>query len=80
MKGLVAFLALAGLALSGCIVHAHRGHGHVHGPPVVIAAGHVHSAHCGHYYHRGNWHHHHGHVHAAGCGHLFRGGIWIIAD
>jgi hypothetical protein len=74
MKLLLA--AVAAIGLSGCIVHR----GHVHGPAVVIGRDHRHDDHCGHYFHKGNWHHHPGHIHRAGCGHLFRGGIWIVVD
>jgi len=73
---LAALLGLGVAGAAGCRVHR----GHVHGPAVVIAGGHHHSDHCGHYYHRGHWYHHHGHVHRAGCGHHFRGGMWIVID
>lgn len=74
----------AGLG-AGCLVH--RGPGgllHVHPliphPRVVISAGHVHSAHCGHYHWRGSWYHWNGHVHGPHCGHVLRGGLWIRVD
>jgi hypothetical protein len=74
-------LALAALlGTSGCIVHAHRPPPPPHRDVVVIERGHVHSDHCGHYYHRGGWYHSQGHVHGASCGHVFRGGLWIVVD
>ena len=76
-RALFASAVCAGaLALGGCLVHA--GVAIPIGPPVVVARGHVHSAQCGHYRHRGHWyraeHHHHG----PGCGHRLRGGVWIL--
>lgn len=68
------------LILSGCVVHGHGRHGHVHGPSMVIESGHVHHDSCGHYHHRGHWYHSNGHVHRHGCGHAFRGGMWIHVD
>jgi hypothetical protein len=50
------------------------------GDVVVIERGHIHSDHCGHWFHRGRWHHHAGHVHKHGCGHVHRDGLWIIVD
>jgi hypothetical protein len=73
-------IAAALLLASGCVVHGHGRHGHVHGPAVVLETGHVHTDLCGHYYWRGGWHHAHGHRHFAGCGHHFRGGLWIHVD
>jgi hypothetical protein len=73
------FAAALGIALSGCIIHAH-GHPPHGAVTVVVPGGHVHSANCGHYHHRGRWYYWKGHVHGAGCGHAFKGGIWIIAD
>lgn len=73
----LAFAALAGAALSGCIVHAR---GPRYGTAVVIPAGHVHTARCGHFYYRGAWYHCPDHVHGPGCGHIFKGGIWIVVD
>lgn len=69
-------------ALGGCRVVMTPGHIYVKPihPVVVISAGHVHSDHCGHYYHRGSWHHYEGHRHARGCGHHYRGGRWCHAE
>jgi hypothetical protein len=75
----MAVAAMLGTALTGCIVHAH-GHPYHRGVAIVVPAGHVHDAHCGHYHYRGAWYHWEGHVHGPGCGHIHRGGIWIIAD
>ena len=48
-----------------------------HGRAVVIKAGHKHTAHCGHFQHKGAWFHSTGHKHGPGCGHHLRGNIWI---
>ena len=74
---------LALVAGTGCLIH--RGPGgllHIHPlhPRVVISAGHVHSAHCGHYHWRGAWYHWGGHVHGPHCGHVLRGGVWLRLD
>jgi hypothetical protein len=69
-------LLAAALAASGCVVHA--GVAIPLGPPVVVAHGHAHSAHCGHFKHRGRWYHSQGHHHGPGCGHKLRGGVWIL--
>ena len=53
---------------------------HHHGSAVAIKKGHGHSAHCGHYKHKGKWFHHGGHAHKHGCGHVLSGGIWIFVD
>lgn len=93
-NALVALLAVALTAvLTACPRHHIRpphhgppGHGkvkvkvHHHGPAVVIKKTHLHSAHCGHYRHKGKWHHHHGHVHGHRCGHVLRRGIWVFVD
>jgi hypothetical protein len=80
MKKTRAFYASAlcagALALGGCVVS-----GSVAvplGPPVIVAHGHVHSAHCGHYKHRGRWYHASHHHHGPGCGHTLRGGVWML--
>lgn len=85
MKILLPLLLVGGL--SGCLIHRHHhGHGkttviHKPGPDIVIhEPACSHTAHCGHYYNRGRWHHSHGHVHRAGCGHFFKGGIWVVVD
>ncbi|MEW6302638.1 MAG: hypothetical protein AB1705_04150 [Verrucomicrobiota bacterium] len=81
MKRIVLGLPLLAATLlgGGCVVHDDGyGYPHVHGPAVHIEAGHVHTAHCGHYHYRGRWHHAHGHVHGPGCGHVVRGGIWVV--
>lgn len=75
----LAAAVLLGACLAGCIIRAH-GHPHGGGMAVVIPHGHVHSAHCGHYFHKGKWYHWHGHRHGPGCGHILRGGVWIIVD
>lgn len=77
---MLAILGVAGAAATGCIVARHGRHHHVYGPSVVIGAGHVHSDHCGHFYHGGHWYHSHGHRHVVGCGHVYRGGMWIVVD
>jgi len=79
MKTILALATALTLAagLGGCVVVAHPHH---RGVAVVVPHGHVHDAHCGHYFYRGRWYHWHGHVHGPGCGHVFRGGIWIIED
>jgi hypothetical protein len=69
-------LLAAALATSGCVVSA--GLAIPLGPPVVIAHGHAHSAHCGHYRHGGRWYHSQGHRHGKNCGHKLRGGVWIL--
>ena len=51
-----------------------------HGAVVVVPAGHVHDARCGHYRYRGNWHQSAGHLHGDGCGHVHRGGHWVHED
>ncbi|MCI0416827.1 hypothetical protein L0222_29005 [bacterium] len=51
---------------------------HVRARAVVIQKGHIHSARCGHYYHRSKWYFVKGHVHRPRCGHAFVGGVWVI--
>ena len=82
MKTLVilATLALAATATGGCLVARHGNHHHVYGPAVAIGVRHVHSDHCGHFYHGGSWYHSHGHRHVVGCGHVWRGGMWVVVD
>ena len=76
--------ALLGLPFLGaCVAHGHPvavAHHHSHGGAVrvVVAKGHVHSARCGHYRHRGHWYHLRGHVHGPRCGHHLVGGVWVI--
>jgi hypothetical protein len=57
-------------SFSGCVAPRHR--------VVVIEAGHAHTDHCGHYFHRGRWRFARGHHHGPRCGHHFVGGVWII--
>jgi len=79
-----AFLIMAAsAALAGCVVHVRPLHSHVvyHEPPAEHRAPvveHVHTDHCGHYYHNGGWFIHTGHVHGAGCGHHYHGGRWTL--
>lgn len=79
MRTLALALLLVAATASGCrrhvIVHEKK-----NGDIVVIERGHIHSDHCGHFFHGGHWRHHHGHVHRHGCGHHFRGGIWVVVD
>lgn len=74
-------LFVAAATSSGCRRHVVVHERHDHDPDVVvIERGHVHTDHCGHFFHRGHWRHHHGHVHRHGCGHHFRGGLWVVVD
>ncbi len=79
----LALTAVLGLPLLGaCAAHTHPApHGH-HARPsavrVVVAKGHVHSARCGHYRHRGHWYHLRGHAHGPRCGHALVSGVWIL--
>ena len=77
MMKLLALLLLA-LGAAGCRRHVvvHEADGDV----VVIERGHVHSHHCGHYFHRGHWRYARGHVHAHGCGHVHRDNVWVFVD
>lgn len=68
--GLLA-LGLAPLYFAGCVAPRHA---HV----VVIEAGHVHTARCGHYRHGKRWYYVKGHKHGPRCGHHFVGGFWIV--
>ena len=71
-------LALLLLLAAGC-----RRHGVIHEPDgdvVVVERAHVHSHHCGHYYHRGHWRHVRNHIHGHGCGHVHRDGVWVFVD
>ncbi len=70
-------LILTAALATGCVVHP-APHHHRHARAVVVAGGHVHSAHCGHYRHRGAWYHLHGHRHGPRCGHAFVGGFWVL--
>jgi hypothetical protein len=75
MKTLMLMLMLVGVtAAGGCIVAG------PHGEVAVVAAGHVHSDYCGHYYHGGHWYYSHHHRHGPGCGHVYRGGVWVWAS
>lgn len=86
MRSLILAAVLgSSIAAAGCHHHhtapgAHRARAVHHGAVVTIPATHVHSAHCGHYQYRGNWHHSSGHVHGQGCGHHHRGGHWVHED
>jgi hypothetical protein len=78
-----AFLALAcalALASMACARRTTVIEGPHGGKVVVVERGHVHTAHCGHYWHRGSWYHAAAHVHGDGCGHVHREGRWIIVD
>jgi hypothetical protein len=44
---------------------------------VVVVQGHVHDAHCGHYFVGGSVYYMHGHHHGPGCGHSWNGKIWV---
>lgn len=79
MRTLAWLLVLAAAAASGCRRHV-LVHEHGDRDVVVIERGHVHTDHCGHFFHRGHWRHHHGHVHRHGCGHHLRGGLWVVVD
>jgi hypothetical protein len=50
---------------------------HLYGRAVIINPGHKHSAHCGHFHHKGRWFHASSHKHGPNCGHHMRTGIWI---
>jgi hypothetical protein len=81
MKHIAGALVLLGvLALTACARRTTVIEGPHGGRVVVIDRGHVHSHHCGHYWHRGNWHHLASHVHGDGCGHHHREGRWIVVD
>jgi hypothetical protein len=45
---------------------------------VVVKAGHVHTARCGHYRHGKTWYLVKGHVHGPRCGHVKVNGVWIV--
>lgn len=80
MKTIMTILlaGFAGAGLSGCVVHGHGyGHGHA-GIEVTIPVAHVHTDHCGHYYHRDRWYHHSDHRHGPGCGHVYIAGRWTV--
>ena len=69
--------------LGACAAHSHPApHAHHHrrtaAVRVVVANGHLHTAGCGHYRHRGHWYHVRGHAHGARCGHVFTGGVWVL--
>lgn len=76
-----ALLALT-LGLAGCRTHTVHHVGGGPAPPpaarVVIAKGHVHTAHCGHYRHGSHWYLVKGHRHGPGCGHVRVKGVWIV--
>jgi len=78
MRTFALLLLLVAATAAGCRRHViiHEKDGDV----VVIERGHIHSDHCGHFFHGGHWRYHNGHVHRAGCGHHFRGGIWVVVD
>ena len=74
----ILFAGMVGAGLSGCVVHGH-GHGRVRtGVEVTVPVGHIHSDHCGHYYHGNRWYHHGSHRHGHGCGHVYVGGRWVL--
>lgn len=83
-KAALAAAAALAIAAAGCHHHGphavHRASRVNHGAVVVVPAGHVHDAHCGHYRYRSNWHQSDGHVHGDGCGHAHRGGHWVHED
>jgi len=71
-------VAVALPLIAGCVVHP-RPHPHAHaGVRVVVAKGHVHTAHCGHYRHRNHWYHLRGHHHGPRCGHALVAGVWVV--
>lgn len=72
LAGLV-MLWLAALSMSACAPARPR-----HARVVVIEAGHVHNAQCGHYRHGKRWYFVKGHAHGPRCGHHFVGGVWIV--
>jgi hypothetical protein len=43
----------------------------------VVVQGHVHDAHCGHYYSGTTVYYMHGHHHGPGCGHSWNGKVWV---
>jgi hypothetical protein len=45
---------------------------------VVVAKGHVHSSHCGHYRKGNTWYLVKGHTHGKHCGHTKLQGVWVI--
>jgi len=78
---LMACLALLSWMQLSCAAHSHPApvrHPRAHGVRVVVAQGHVHSARCGHYRHRGHWYHLRGHAHGPRCGHAVVGGVWVL--
>ena len=79
MRSLALILLLVAATASGCRRHVIV-HEKANGDVVVIERGHIHSDHCGHYYHGGHWRFSSGHVHQHGCGHVHRGGMWIVVD
>jgi len=72
---LILALVLASAATSGCIVHGKHGGSASAGPAACS-----HSDSCGHYSHKGKWHHSEGHKHGHNCGHHLNGGLWIVLD
>jgi len=72
---LILALAMATTLLPGCLVRGRHG-GTVAAGPAECR----HSDDCGHYSHKGKWHHNQGHRHGHNCGHHYNGGIWIVVD
>ena len=59
-------------------VHPCHGHGRVHtGVEVTVPVAHIHTDHCGHYYHGNTVYHMQGHRHGPGCGHNWNGKLWV---
>jgi len=71
---LILALVTASAAVSGCVAHGRNG------SVSVSPAACSHSDSCGHYSHKGKWHHSEGHKHGHNCGHQLNGGIWIVLD
>ena len=86
MKAILTVLlaGAAGLGLTGCLVHHHRGHGHAYHHPghvgveVAIPSSHYHDHYCGHYHYGDRWYYRSHHRHGPGCGHVFIGGRWTL--
>ena len=72
---LILAMVMATAAVSGCHMHGRNG-----GSVSVEPASCSHSDSCGHYSHKGKWHHSEGHKHGGNCGHQYNGGIWIVVD
>jgi hypothetical protein len=92
-QALLAITAI--LMVPGCIVvrDPYRGTGPRHvvvddddnyrvspnGTVWVAERGHIHSDHCGHFWHNGTWYASRGHVHGPSCGHSYVEGVWVHA-